>query len=163
MANSMLLLLLATGITSLSLGFALAYQWKSRKIKQLSTTLSQLKSSFSSLENEQNKMAVFIHSLQKQKEQSFANNLQLNEINKSLQFNIQQLESDRQGIINAFNTYKSQTVARIKNELDQTKNSNEALREKYQELLDLQEEKYAMVIDLAQRRAIVSDKTSANK
>ena len=152
MANSIVLLLLASGAAVL--GFAIAYQWKYRKIKQLSTTLDQLKSSFSTLERDQNQLLVFLDMIQKEKEKLATSNLKNREIIQSLHLNIQQLESDRQSIINAFNTYKTQTVGRIKEELDQTKDTNAELKEKYLELLEHQEEKFAMVIDLTRRREV---------
>jgi len=150
MDNALFLLLI--GVLAAVSGFIVAYLWKNRKIKQLSTTLGQLKSSFSHLEAEQNKMALYINAIQKEKEQLKGSNQQYIEIIRSLRLNISQLESDRQSIINAFNTYKQQTVDRMKDELDKTKNSNEELQLKYRELIDLQEKNYALVIDLTQRR-----------
>ncbi|MEL6924871.1 MAG: hypothetical protein AAFO94_12560 [Bacteroidota bacterium] len=141
-----------TGITAAAVGFALAWLWRSGKIKHMSTTLDQLKSSFSYLEAEHSKMALYLNAIQKEKEQFSAHSRQQTEIIESLRLNLSQLETDRQNIINAFNTYKEQTVDRIKQELDQTKLSNEELRLKYRELIDLQERNYALVIDLTQRR-----------
>ncbi|HHH50228.1 MAG TPA: hypothetical protein ENK52_04540 [Saprospiraceae bacterium] len=127
---------------------------KNRKIKLLSSELDKLKSSFDLLELEHNKLAVFLHTVQKERDQFKNTNQELNQIIHSLQLNIQQLEANRQSIIDAFNTYKQQTVQRIQQDLESVQSSNEALKEKYTKLLAEQEEKFAVVIDLTKHRTV---------
>lgn len=145
------------GIPAILVGIWICLFWRIRRLTRLNAELAELKENFNELELQHSNLSHYTNSVLAKYEVAREKIKTSSQIIRSLKLNLEQLEQDRQNIINAFNTYKNQTVDPLNKELEEFRNSNQLWINRYNELLQESEEKNALVIDLARYRDSIKD------